>query len=246
MTKWTSEPCFARSGTSRSRLHECFAFAKYPKRRNKRTGLHTKNASVSQRETMKFNRTATNFIDDAIENTCSRTIDTFFYDTAWTLGSLFRGEHRLLYRSTKPRVHQKEIGVSFSSSLFFFLTADRRSHVCRGWMFQEGKDNKEEHPLITPGSENRRQRGERRPAGASRRRMHFWLQRGARCGRRCTGADEELIRAFLASPFSLPQRRATFPPLLPIYFPSVVPLFPLFSLYFFLSIRNFSIFLSIH
>lgn len=96
-------------------------------------------------------------------------------------------------------------------------------------MLQEGKDDEEEHSLVTRGSENRRQRGERRPAGASRRRMHFWLQRGARRGRRCIGAGEELIRAFLASPFSLPQRRSIFPPLLPICLPSVVPSFhPIF------------------
>lgn len=52
---------------------------------------------------MKFNGTAMRFVDDAIESTCSRTIDTFFYDTGWTLSNLFRGRHRSLCRSTKLR-----------------------------------------------------------------------------------------------------------------------------------------------
>lgn len=76
------------------------------------------------------------------------------------------------------------------------------------------------------------------PAGVSyKRRMHFLLQRRARCGRRCIGAGEELIRAFLASPFSLPRCHGS-PPSLPIYLPSVVSLF----LCLFFSRRNFLIF----
>lgn len=67
--------------------------------------------------------------------------------------------------------------------------------------------------------------------------MHFLLQRRARCGRRCIGAGEELIRAFLASPFSLPRCLGS-PPSLPIYHPSVVSLF----LCLFFSRRNFLIF----
>lgn len=67
--------------------------------------------------------------------------------------------------------------------------------------------------------------------------MHFLLQRRARCGRRCIGAGEELIRAFLASPFSLPRCHGS-PSSLPIYLPSVVSLF----LYLFFSRRNFLIF----
>lgn len=77
-----------------------------------------------------------------------------------------------------------------------------------------------------------------RPAGVSyKRRMHFLLQRRARCGRRCIGAGEKLIRAFLASPFSLTHCHGS-PRSLPIYLPSVVSLF----LCLFFSRRNFLIF----
>lgn len=70
-----------------------------------------------------------------------------------------------------------------------------------------------------------------------KRRMHFLLQRRARCGRRCIGAGEELIRAFLAFPFSLPRCHGSSPSL-PIYLPSVVSLFR----FLFFSRRNFLIF----
>lgn len=96
--------------------------------------------------------------------------------------------------------------------------------------------NEEEHPSITEIWESEATR--RMPAGVSyKRRMHFLLQRRTRCGRRCIGAGEELIRAFLASPFSLPRYHGS-PPSLPIYLPSVVSLF----LCLFFSRRNFLIF----
>lgn len=162
---------------------------------------------------------------------------------------ILRG-HSLIYsvrdidrcKSTKSRIYREEIGVSLFSLLPFlcFLTADGRSHGCRRWKLQRRKYPTRKNIRRSRGSGNQRQRGECRPAGVSyKRRMHFLLQRRARCGRRCIGAGEELIRAFLASPFSLPRCHGSPPPpSLPIYLPSVVSFF----LCLFFSCRNFLIF----